>query len=600
MSKPIAPPPAVIPHVIPLANQQVVNSPNSTAQTDAQLTTTSAIGPDPSEPTLSNKEVPKYPLGTAADSITLDSLVLEHSAPESRDHSVSSSQTSATTASPATVYSILSMSDLTEAALLGDANAQFELGKRFDQGDGVPVNYEEALKWYTQSAEQGHLKAQHNLAGMYYYGKGVEKDEAKAVEYYKMAAKQGSALSQYNLSLLYQQGEGLMKNDAIAFSWCLEAAKQGYSDAQYELGMLYQLGQGVNPDPTLEYTWFSKAADQGHSEAQCELAFFYLSGSEEVGIDKDVPKAIDLFEKAANQGLAKAQSQLGYVYMNDIYNREDYDKAIYWLRLAADQDDLTGQELLGVMYQKGHGVKQSDENAFIWIEKAAKQGSKSAQHELSLVYKEGKGIKKDFNRSVYWQMKCNLNDDDGGDGDCIRGTFLDISLSAGLNEFIAKNLIEKKEFKKVTKLDYTQHSFSDDEILGVCALIRKNLEIKSLVLKSLNDLSDTYLNLIIDALDDNIYLTKFLFDDYFVDGKIKDKIAALLARNVAIAELREYVQDYPLINTASFPLDILIIIIDKVIVSYMISGKSKEETKNAIDALLLDANVFELEAEVKN
>ncbi len=92
MSKPIAPPPAVTPHVNPLANQQAVNSPNSTAQTDAQLTTTSKTRSDAFEPTLSSKGVPKSPLDTATDSTASTGSVMEHSAPVARDQSLDTVQ----------------------------------------------------------------------------------------------------------------------------------------------------------------------------------------------------------------------------------------------------------------------------------------------------------------------------------------------------------------------------------------------------------------------------------------------------------------------------------------------------------------------------
>jgi TPR repeat protein len=573
----------------------VLNLPTSTAQSNAGLTTTSTTESDASEPALSNKEAPKSPLAATADSNTVDSSVLEHSAPEIRDQSVSGSTTTGKSNSPS-----VSIDQLKEAASAGDANAQFELGKRFNHGVDVPKSDEEAIKWYSQSAEQGYVKAQHNLATMYAKGAGVEVDSSKAVEWYKKAANQGSALSKYKLSLLYQRGEGVEKNDFIAFSWCLEAADQGYAEAQYGLGMSYQVGRGVNSDPVLEHTWFSKAADQGHAKAQYELGSMYHYGRKEAGIDKDVSKAIDLYRKAANQGYAEAQCQLGWIYQHGIEfgsdTFKDYDKAVEWLRLAADQGNVGGQESLADMFKKGHGVKQSDENAVIWYAKAADQGAKYAQRELSLAYKEGKGITKDLNRSVYWQMKCNLNED----GDCIEGTFLDVSLSAGLIDFIVLNLKEEKDFAKVTKLSYIKNAFSDDEILGVCSLIRKNPSIKSLTLNGIYPFSKNRLELLVEALDANTHLTEFLYVKHDVDSKIKDKIAALLARNVAIAELRKYVEDNPLIRTASFPLDALKIIIDKTIVSYMVSGISKDETKNAIDELLLSASVYELEAEVKN
>ena len=593
---------ANIPPLTPDLNLQAVHPLTSTAQTDAQLTTTSTTASDPSEPTLSNKEAPKSPLDSDADPNTVDNSVLEHSAPDSRDQSASTSHPSAITTNTAPVYSTLSMKALTDAAKSGDANAQFELGVRFDQGVGVPINHEDALKWYTQSAEQGHFKAQHNLALKYDSGVGVKIDSVKAAEWYKKAADQGVIFSQYNLAVLYQLGEGVEKNDVIAFSWFLCAAEQGHAVAQYELGINYLNGFGVKKNITTAARWFSKAADQNLPEAQFELGNLYHYGFN--GFNKDPSKGIDLYLKAANQGYAKAQCQLGWIYTfgtdMGIDISKDYAKAVYWLRLAADQDDLGGQESLGAMYQKGHGVKQSDEDAIIWYEKAAEQGSKSAQHEVSLAYKDGKGVKKDFNRSVYWQMKCNLNDDGDGDCDCIKGTFIDISLSAGLIKFIAQNLNNVSDFKNITKLVFPKNKFTNDEFAGFAELIRENTSLKKLTISTAEGIDERNFLMLVQALESNTQLIELTVEYYIFELKTNEKLTALLARNVAIAELRQYVRDYPLIHTASFALDPLNIIVDKTIVSYMINGASKEETKIAIDELLRHASVYELEAEVKN
>lgn len=48
----------------------------------------------------------------------------------------------------------------------GNADAQFQLGKKYDAGIGVPKNINEARKWYTKAAEQGHVEAQKALAAM--------------------------------------------------------------------------------------------------------------------------------------------------------------------------------------------------------------------------------------------------------------------------------------------------------------------------------------------------------------------------------------------------------------------------------------------------
>ena len=46
-------------------------------------------------------------------------------------------------------------------------------------GQGVPQDYEEAIKWYRLAAEQGYASAQYNLGVMYDNGDGVPQDYAK-------------------------------------------------------------------------------------------------------------------------------------------------------------------------------------------------------------------------------------------------------------------------------------------------------------------------------------------------------------------------------------------------------------------------------------
>ena len=39
----------------------------------------------------------------------------------------------------------------------GNANAQYDLGIRYENGEGVIQDFKQAVKWYTKSAEQGDL-----------------------------------------------------------------------------------------------------------------------------------------------------------------------------------------------------------------------------------------------------------------------------------------------------------------------------------------------------------------------------------------------------------------------------------------------------------
>ncbi len=49
----------------------------------------------------------------------------------------------------------------------GYASAQNNLGYMYDQGQGVPQDYEQAIDWYRKAAEQGYAEAQCNLGSMY-------------------------------------------------------------------------------------------------------------------------------------------------------------------------------------------------------------------------------------------------------------------------------------------------------------------------------------------------------------------------------------------------------------------------------------------------
>ncbi len=69
----------------------------------------------------------------------------------------------------------------------GDREAQFSLGLRYDNGEGVAKDEVEAVKWYRKAADQGHAKAQFNLGTCYRNGEGVAKDEIEAYAYYNLA-----------------------------------------------------------------------------------------------------------------------------------------------------------------------------------------------------------------------------------------------------------------------------------------------------------------------------------------------------------------------------------------------------------------------------
>ena len=65
-------------------------------------------------------------------------------------------------------------------ARMGNADAEAELGRRYEQGDGVRQNGMRAASWYRRAAKQGHLDAKVALARLHERGFGVEADPGTA------------------------------------------------------------------------------------------------------------------------------------------------------------------------------------------------------------------------------------------------------------------------------------------------------------------------------------------------------------------------------------------------------------------------------------
>jgi uncharacterized protein len=144
----------------------------------------------------------------------------------------------------------------------GDAKAQYKLGLMYQEGEGVPKNYAEAVKWYRKAAAQGDADARSKLALWYALGHG---NDADTLEWLRKSAEQGDADAQYNLGNKYLGGEGVPKNYAEAVEWYTKAAEQSYAKVQDQLGYVYA---GEPRDHVQAYMWLSLAAAKGDEYAK--------------------------------------------------------------------------------------------------------------------------------------------------------------------------------------------------------------------------------------------------------------------------------------------------------------------------------------------
>jgi TPR repeat protein len=511
MSKPIAPTPVITHQITPLVNQQAVNPPTSTAQTDAQLTTTSTNGSDASEPTLSNKEALKSPLDVTVDLTTSASLVLEHSAPEARDQFLGNDSSVESKNVESQIKNKNSINVLKDAALSGDVAAQFDLGMRYYEGDGVDLDHTKASLYFQLAAAEGDANAQYSLATLFLKGEGVEKNTSSALIWYQRAANQNHPAALYNLGLMFCQGDGIPKDDTQAVNYFRNSADLGNTDAQWQLGLMYEKGQGVKRDESKAFDWYLKAAHKDNANAQFEV---------------------------------------------------------------------------GRMYAVGTVVAKDDDQAFKWLSKAAMQGLHIAQIALVDFHTKSSEKNIDLYLASYQLLKSGLQPD----GKFIRlfdfrSGYSDISKLVKLFPVV---LVKFPEFGKVKSLVFNYKDFSDDEYSSIGELIRSNTTNLELVLLC-GAIKDDCAHKLAQALEKNTSIISFTSNR--INYNINDQILKSIGKNNSIARLRQHKLGRPINYSDILPLEVLEIIVDKMIVSFIKSDHSIADTIHAINEFLICSGI---------
>jgi GAF domain-containing protein len=108
-----------------------------------------------------------------------------------------------------------SLADLRRLADQGDAEAQFQMGVRCHNGEGVPQDDAQAMQWFLRAAEQGHVDAQSHLGAYYWAGRGVPTpDLSKAYLWSAIALAEGDENSKARLEGLASQMSRAQVSDA--------------------------------------------------------------------------------------------------------------------------------------------------------------------------------------------------------------------------------------------------------------------------------------------------------------------------------------------------------------------------------------------------
>ncbi|MDX5366659.1 MAG: peptidoglycan-binding protein [Alphaproteobacteria bacterium] len=164
---------------------------------------------------------------------------------------------------------------LMDAANRGDAAAQYAVGDRYANGEGVAQDMAEAAKWFERSANQGLAAAQYRLATQYEKGRGVKQDDRLAREWYEKAAQGGNVKAMHNLAVIHAEGRGTAQDFKTASGWFTQATDYGLGDSQYNLAILNERGLGIPKNPVEAYKWLdiaAKGGDQGAAAKRDAIA----------------------------------------------------------------------------------------------------------------------------------------------------------------------------------------------------------------------------------------------------------------------------------------------------------------------------------------
>jgi TPR repeat protein len=151
------------------------------------------------------------------------------------------------------------IASLREAAVGGDAEAQFALGEAYETGELVGPDLAWAARWYGRSAYGGYSEAQYRYARLKMEGRGLPRDREGAYRWLALAARQGHgeaerARAELELSLgidrLYQGRQAARSAERGIFAGAVGPARLRSRSGGRHHGTAHGRGPGVLSDET--------------------------------------------------------------------------------------------------------------------------------------------------------------------------------------------------------------------------------------------------------------------------------------------------------------------------------------------------------------
>ena len=176
----------------------------------------------------------------------------------------------------------------------------------------------------------------------------------------------------------------LPKNDADELSMIQARVEKKDPAANYFLGKKYSFGQlGLQKDMRKAVELYTEAAGLGSIEALFSLGCAYYHGN---GLQEDKAKAVELYKKAAMQGDVESRYQLGLIEGH----KKNCDRALRHLLISAKIGHLNSVETIKRMLMRGHATKDQYAEALKGYQDAVEE-MKSHDRDEAEAFRKSQG-----------------------------------------------------------------------------------------------------------------------------------------------------------------------------------------------------------------
>tara|TARA_Y100000588_G_scaffold321228_1_gene352448 strand:- start:161975 stop:163057 length:1083 start_codon:yes stop_codon:yes gene_type:complete len=225
------------------------------------------------------------------------------------------------------------ISELKLAALKNEKKSQYQLGKMYFQGNGVPLNKKNGFKLIEASAKNNYADAQYDLAKIYFSQKNI-KTQRGGLYWLRASVKNGRLDACQDLYKIYESGIMVEKNIYLHKEYLNCSVQNNNEEAISLIAKYYETGKYFKKSPDLANYYNEKLVHFKNAEGSYKYAIYNLNKFPKN--TKKVKKAIEALKNVSSKHLESAML-LGQIYKSGLFGERKSKKiAIEYFQSAKE------------------------------------------------------------------------------------------------------------------------------------------------------------------------------------------------------------------------------------------------------------------------